>query len=84
MWNVIAEEDMDCTECRHKIRAGSKCLSQMPGDMPDGFRRRKYENYCIACTDGSVARGLNRYVWTLGLALAGLAVSAITVGIWLI
>lgn len=51
MWNVIAEEDMDCTECRHKIRAGSKCLSQMPGDMPDGFRRRKYENYCIACTD---------------------------------
>ncbi len=41
MWNVIAEEDMNCTECRHKIQAGPMCLSQMPMDMPDGFHRRK-------------------------------------------
>lgn len=51
MWHVIAEEDLVCTECRHKIRAGSGCLSQMPEEMPDGFHRRKYENFCLACTE---------------------------------
>ena len=51
MWNVIAAEDIRCTECRHKIRAGPACLSQMPVDMPDGFHRRKYENYCVNCAD---------------------------------
>ena len=35
-------------------------------------------------TDGAFGRGQKRYVWTLGLALAGLAVSAILVGTWLI
>ena len=53
MWRVTAEEDLRCTECGHAIRAGTLCLSQMPVDMPEGFRRRKYDNYCITCTDCS-------------------------------
>ena len=51
MWHVIAEEDMRCTECNHKIPAGGECLSQMPPKMPENFRRRKYENFCIACAE---------------------------------
>ena len=35
-------------------------------------------------TEGAFARGQKRYVWTIGLALAGLVVSAIVVGAWLI
>ena len=49
MWHVIAEEKMLCSECLHRIPPGSRCLSQMPVGMPDGFRRWKYENYCITC-----------------------------------
>lgn len=49
MWHVIAEEKMLCSECRHRIQPGSRCLSQMPVEMPDGFRRGRYENYCIYC-----------------------------------
>ena len=56
MWTAIAEEDMACTECRHPIRTDSKCLSQMPPDMPDGFHRRKYENYCIDCVDCGIKK----------------------------
>ena len=56
MWTAIAEEDMACTECRHPIRTDSKCLSQMPADMPDGFHRRKYENYCIDCVDCGIKK----------------------------
>ena len=56
MWTAIAEEDMDCTECRHPIRTDSKCLSQLPADMPDGFHRRKYENYCIDCVDCGIKK----------------------------
>ncbi len=49
MWHVIAEEKMLCSQCLHRIPPGSRCLSQMPVEMPDGFRRGKYENYCINC-----------------------------------
>ena len=51
MWHVVAEEDMDCTDCGHRISSGTGCLSQMPPEMPEGFRRRKYENFCIACEE---------------------------------
>ena len=51
MWQVVAEENMSCTECGHEITSGTECLSQMPGTMPDHFRRRKYENFCIECPD---------------------------------
>ncbi len=49
MWHVITEEELNCTECSHSIPTGSQCLSQMPVDMPAGFYRRKYENFCIDC-----------------------------------
>ena len=51
MWKVLAEEDMPCTECKHGIGAGTKCLSQMPTEMPEHFRRAKYENFCIKCPE---------------------------------
>ena len=51
MWSAIAEEDIRCTECFHTIPAGTDCLSQMPVPMPDGFRRRKYENFCFQCDE---------------------------------
>ena len=40
---------MPCTECFHDIPAGSACLSQMPETMPEKFRRKKYENFCVSC-----------------------------------
>ena len=49
MWNVVAEEDIHCTECFHEIKSGTVCLSQMPKTMPEHFNRRKYENFCIEC-----------------------------------
>ena len=54
MWHVIAEEDIYCTECRHKIPSGAACLSQMPMAMPDNFSRRKFQNFCIECVDCGV------------------------------
>ena len=51
MWHVTAEEDIRCTECNHEIPAGTECLSQMPVKMPENFRRRRYENFCIRCTE---------------------------------
>ena len=51
MWQVVAEEDMRCTECSHEITSGTECLSQMPSVMPDHFHRRKYQNFCIECVD---------------------------------
>ena len=51
MWHVIAEEDTRCTECSHTIPSGALCLSQMPPVMPEHFRRKKYENFCIDCTE---------------------------------
>ena len=51
MWIAIAEEDIRCTECYHTIPAGTDCLSQMPVPMPDGFRRRKYDNFCLECPE---------------------------------
>ena len=56
MWHVAAEEDMYCTECHHEISSGTVCLSQMPSEIPEGFRRRKYENFCIGCEE-CVSRG---------------------------
>ena len=57
MWHVTAEEDMYCTECRHEIPSGTECLSQMPVDMPENFRRRKYENFCVDCADCAAKMG---------------------------
>ena len=51
MWHIVAEEDVKCTECKHVIPYGTECLSQMPVAMPEGFRRRKYENFCIYCQE---------------------------------
>ena len=51
MWQVVAEEDIHCTECHHRISSGTVCLSQMPSRMPENFRRRKYENFCIECVE---------------------------------
>lgn len=49
MYIAISEEDIYCAECVHDIPAGSVCLSQMPEVMPDGFRRKKYDNFCVSC-----------------------------------
>ena len=51
MWKVIAEEDMSCSECEHDIVAGTECLSQMPAEMPEHFRRARYENFCVECRE---------------------------------
>ena len=51
MWNVVAEEDIRCTECFHEIKFGTVCLSQMPETMPEHFHRRKYHNFCIGCVE---------------------------------
>ena len=51
MWTAVSEEDIRCTECYHTIPAGTDCLSQMPVPMPDGFRRRKYDNFCLKCDE---------------------------------
>ena len=49
MWPAIAEEGIHCEECWHDIAEGSISLSQMPPEMPEGFQRRKYQNFCIEC-----------------------------------
>ena len=49
MYIIISEEDIYCTECVHDIPAGAVCLSQMPTAMPEGFRRKKYDNFCVSC-----------------------------------
>ena len=54
MWRAIAEENMQCDECFHDIRAGTACLSQMPEVMPEKFRRKKYDNYCVYCIECAV------------------------------
>ena len=51
MWAAIAEEDIKCSECFHTIPAGMQCLSQMPVAMPQGFHRRKYDNFCVECAE---------------------------------
>lgn len=49
MYIIISEEDIYCAECFHDMPAGAVCLSQMPTVMPEGFRRRKYDNFCVSC-----------------------------------
>ena len=51
MWHVVAEEDIHCRECHHRISSGTVCLSQMPSKMPENFPRLKYENFCIECAE---------------------------------
>ena len=51
MWHVITEEDMRCTECNHEMPLGAECISQMPLVMPEHFRRKKYENFCVECAE---------------------------------
>ena len=71
MWAAIAEEDIKCTECYHRIPAGTTCLSQMPVPMPEGFKRRKYENFCLECTECKAnRRKLPCYVRYLGHSYA--------------
>ena len=48
---------MYCTECHHEIPTGRECLSQMPHLMPENFRRRKFENFCIDCAECSEKMG---------------------------
>ena len=57
MWQVVAEEDIRCTECGHRILSGKVCLSQMPSIMPGNFRRRRYENFCIECAECDTGTG---------------------------
>lgn len=51
MYIITAEENLHCAECVHDISAGSACLSQMPETMPEKFRRKKYENFCVSCAE---------------------------------
>ena len=55
MWQVVAGEGLKCDGCRHEIPAEARCISQMPPVLPDGFLRRKFENFCIDCKDCEVA-----------------------------
>ena len=68
MWYAISEEDISCRECFHVIPKGNPCLSQLPVDMPQGFQRGKFDNFCINClkckdkTERSCyARGLSHW-----------------------
>ena len=49
MYIITAEEGLHCSECVHDMPAGSACLSQMPETMPEKFRRKKFENFCVSC-----------------------------------
>ncbi len=49
MYRLIAEDYLFCSECRHEIPFGALCLSQVPVEMPMGFRRRNYDNFCVDC-----------------------------------
>lgn len=51
MYIIIAEENLHCSECVHDISAGSACLSQIPEVMPEKFRRKKFENFCVSCDE---------------------------------
>ena len=57
MWQVVAGEDLKCNECRHEIPAKAWCISQMPPELPDGFIRSKFENFCVECKDCEAACG---------------------------
>ena len=71
MWAAIVEEDIRCSECYHTIPARAQCLSQMPVHMPDGFRRRKYDNFCLECAECNAnRRKLPCYVRYLGHSYA--------------
>ncbi len=49
MWQAIAEENMHCSECQHKIPTHAACLSQMPLQLPEGVRRKGHANFCVGC-----------------------------------
>ena len=51
MWQVVAGEGLKCNECGHEIPAEAWCISQMPPELPDGFIRSKFENFCVECKD---------------------------------
>ena len=55
MWQVVAGEGLKCNECRHEIPSEAMCISQMPSELPDGFLRGKFENFCIDCKDCEAA-----------------------------
>lgn len=49
MWKIVAEEGLVCKECYHPIPTDAECLSQAPQELPDGVRRRSFENFCLRC-----------------------------------
>jgi hypothetical protein len=49
MWQMIAEPDLRCAECRHPIQPGRLCLSELPEETPAGVSRGDFRNYCIGC-----------------------------------
>ena len=51
MWPMIAEPGLRCAECRHSIRPGRLCLSELPEETPAGVSRRNFKNYCIGCPE---------------------------------
>ena len=51
MWPMIASPGLRCAECRHDIRAGRLCLSELPEEMPSGVSRGDFKNYCIGCPE---------------------------------
>lgn len=51
MWTMIAEPGLRCAECRHTIRPGRLCLSELPEEMPAGVSRSDFRNYCIGCPE---------------------------------
>ena len=51
MWQMIAEPGLRCAECRHTIKAGRLCLSELPEETPAGVGRGDFKNYCIGCPE---------------------------------
>lgn len=46
---MIAEPNLRCAECRHTIRPGRLCLSELPEETPPGLPRSDFRHYCIGC-----------------------------------
>ena len=49
MWQMIAGTGLRCAECRHGIRPGRLCLSDLPEETPPGVDRGDFRHFCIGC-----------------------------------
>ncbi len=49
MWQMIAEPNLRCDECRHVIQPGRLCLSELPEETPRSVWRGDFRNWCIGC-----------------------------------